>query len=106
MYTDGLQADFHTGPLEHVLFNAHSGELSFDAYASQFHFEGRLAKTAVKGLLKRMHPESGRQVAADQVVMKRNAELSTMMSRYKSEEEWNRYAAEVLKRLGPPGNRD
>lgn len=103
MYTDGLQADFHTGLLEHVMFNPGTGQLSFDAYASQFHFKGRLEKMALTGLLKRTHPVDGRQVAADQVTLKRSAELTGEMRTYESEEEWNQYAAEVLKRLGPRG---
>ena len=101
MFTDGLQADFHTGLLEHVRFNSATGELSFDAYASQFHFDGRLEKAAVKGMLKQMHPVDGRQVAEGQVVLKRNANLTESMRDYSSEVDWNRYASEVLKRLGP-----
>jgi len=101
MYTDGLQADFHTGLLEHVRFNPATGELSFDAYASQFHFDGRLEETTVKGLLKRMHPVDGHQVTEDQVILTRSAEITDSMRGYASEKEWNRDAAEVLKRLGP-----
>jgi hypothetical protein len=59
MYTEGPQADFPTGLLEHVRFNSATGELSFDAYASQFHFDGRLEKATIKGVLKQMHPIDG-----------------------------------------------
>ncbi len=101
LFTEGPQADFHTGLLEHVRFNSATGELSFDAYASQFHFDGRLEKAAVKGMLKQMHPVDGRQVAEGQVVLKRNANLTESMRDYSSEVDWNRYPSEVLKRLGP-----
>jgi hypothetical protein len=102
LYTEGPQADFHTGLLEHVRFNSATGELSFDAYASQFHFDGRLEKETIKGALKQMHPIDGRQVAEDQIILTRNANLTNAMRDYPSEDEWNRYASEVLKRLGPP----
>jgi hypothetical protein len=101
LYTDGRQFDFNTGLLEHVMFNPATGELSFDAYASQFHFKGRLAKATVTGLLKRMHPLDGRQIAADHIVLKRNGVLTGEMRTYPSEDEWNEYAAGMLKRLGP-----
>jgi hypothetical protein len=103
MFTDGRQADFHTGILEHLRFNPTTGELSFDAYASQFHFDGRLEKTTVKGLLKRMQAETGRQIDENQVILKRDADFTHSMRAYSSEEEWNRYAAEEVRRLGPHG---
>jgi hypothetical protein len=102
LFTDGLQADFHTGLLEHLRFNSATGELSFDAYASQFYFDGRLDKATIKGVLKRMHPVDGRQVAEERVVLKRNANLTNGMRDYLSEDEWNADANRVLKRLGPP----
>lgn len=103
MFTEGQQTDFPTGLLEHVRFNPATGELSFDAYASQFHFEGRLEKAAIKGVLKQMHPVDGRLVAEDQVILTRNANLTNAMHDYSSEDEWNRDANEILKRRGPPG---
>ena len=103
MFTDGLQADFHTGLLEHVRFNSATGELSFDAYASQFHFEGRLEKATINGVLKRIYPVEGRRVAEDHVVLKRDVLLSDSLRDYASEDEWrNRYANEILNRRGPP----
>ena len=101
MYTEGLQTDFHTGLLEHVRFNSATGELSFDAYASQFHFDGRLEKATIKGVLKQMHPLDGRQVAEDQVIFTRNAKLTDTMRDYASEDDWNHDASELLKRRGP-----
>jgi hypothetical protein len=102
MFTEGQQTDFSTGLLEHVHFNPATGELSFDAYASQFHFTGRLEKATIKGVLKQMHPVDGRQVAANQVILLRNANLTNEMRDYSSADEWNRDASEILKRLGPP----
>jgi hypothetical protein len=100
MYTEGPQADFPTGLLEHVRFNSATGELSFDAYASQFHFDGRLEKATIKGVLKQMHPIDGRQVAEDQVILTRNANLTNAMRDYPSEDEWNRYASQIACNLG------
>jgi hypothetical protein len=96
MYTEGPQADFHTGLLENVSFDSATGRLSFDAYASQFHFEGKLETNAVRRLLKQMHPIDGRQVAANQIVLRRSRKLSDGMRQYTSGDEWTRHAAEVL----------
>lgn len=100
-FTDGRQADFNTGVLENVTFDPATHRLSFVAYASQFRFEGTLEDGAVKGLLTRMHPVSGAQTSADQVVLKRNQNLTESMHDYPSVEEWTRFVDPILKRLGP-----
>jgi hypothetical protein len=64
---------------------------------------GVFDKATIKGVLKRMHPVDGRQVAEERVVLKRNANLTNGMRDYLSEDDWNADANRVLKRLGPPG---
>ena len=99
-FTDGQQADFDTGLLEKVSFNQATGRLSFESYASQFRFEGTLKTDAVKGMLTRTHPTTGKELSADMVELKRSSELTELMNDYASLDEWNRTAAEIVKRLG------
>ena len=101
MFTDGPQADFHTGLLESLTFDSATRRLSFEAYVSQFRFDGRLDKDAVTGRLVLFHPESGQQVGAERVRLRRSRQITEGMREYASSKEWKQYADGVLKRLGP-----
>lgn len=101
-FTEGRPTDFDTGTVDDAAFDPRTGKLVFNAYVGQYEFSGVLRKDALSGQLTR-HAPAGlpSNDTKEDIVLRRSANRTILLSEYPTYDEWKAGQARILKRLGP-----
>jgi hypothetical protein len=100
MYCAGLAGDNPIGYLDHVVWNAKTGELKFDAKlaGSFYHFNGRLTPTSVRGKLTQQEMADKQPTPrTEDVKLKPDKRWAEQMEKYPTCDEWQRSTAPAFR---------